>query len=84
MFVCLLAYCFRRLINESYAVEKSDAQRRVERDNDMAHRPIECLDDELSTVHQDAISEYIWLTHKKRITKNLQRLRFGLPLPRYS
>ena len=47
----------------------------------MAHRPIECLNDELSTVHPDPVSEYIWQAHKKRVAKGLKSLRFRLPSP---
>ena len=62
------------------AVDRAAARRRLERDNDLAHRPLSGLADRpVST--GDGLSLKIWLAHVRALTAKAQRLTLRPPAP---
>lgn len=57
------------------------ALRRIERVNNLSHRPLESLEDELGTGHGDAASRSLWRIHQQRLRAAVARLRIGWPQP---
>ncbi len=52
---------------------------RLERDNNLAHRPLRSLEDELSGGTQDDVTRSLWQRHRYRLTKAVDGLKVGLP-----
>ena len=57
------------------------ALRRIERVNDLEHRPLESLEDTLGTGHEDAAARSLWQLHQARLRAAVARLRVGWPQP---
>ena len=57
------------------------ALRRIERVNDLSHRPLESLEDVLGTGHGDPGARSLWLAHQRRLRAAVARLRVGWPKP---
>jgi uncharacterized protein (TIGR02302 family) len=56
-----------------------DVKRRLERDSDLAHRPLTAVEDELATGFGDAESRRLWQTHQRRMRERLDALRVKAP-----
>ena len=52
---------------------------RLERVNEMAHRPLRSLEDELSGGTQDDATRSLWRRHKERLAQKIDRLKIGVP-----
>ena len=61
--------------------DRAAAQRRLERINDLPHRPFDALDDAIATPHPSVASRRLWRLHRARVTEMLTGLRFGWPAP---
>jgi uncharacterized protein (TIGR02302 family) len=59
--------------------DRAAAQRRLERINDLPHRPFDALDDAVATPGE--ASQQLWRLHRSRMKKLLKGLRFGWPAP---
>jgi uncharacterized protein (TIGR02302 family) len=57
------------------------ALRRIERVNNLEHRPLESLEDMLGTGHGDAAVRSLWQLHQERLRAAVARLRIGWPQP---
>jgi uncharacterized protein (TIGR02302 family) len=53
--------------------------RRIERVNQLAHRPLTGLADDLATSATDPAASRLWEQYRRRIGRNIGRLRIGLP-----
>ncbi len=74
----LLVRPLRRLRYPGYG----EARRRLERVNEMPHRPLESLDDSVAGGDQaDALARAMWQRHQERLRARIGRLRIGLPRP---
>ncbi len=59
--------------------DESSARRRLERDNDLPHRPLQALRDRM--VGDDATAQALWALHQQRMQATIHRLRVALPHP---
>jgi uncharacterized protein (TIGR02302 family) len=59
----------------------SAAQRRLERDNRLDHRPLSTLEDEIAVGAGDPFAEALWEAHRARLRRMLGRVHVGLPHP---
>lgn len=77
-FLAALAYAVR-----GFRLPDDDrARRRVERDSDLAHRPIGTLDDRLAEGPTgDPVARGLWRLHRQRMTETIRRLRVAAPAP---
>ena len=77
-FLAALAYAVR-----GFRLPDDDrARRRVERDSDLAHRPIGTLDDRLAEGPAgDPVARGLWRLHRQRMTETIRRLRVAAPAP---
>jgi len=57
------------------------AERRIERDNALQHRPLAALDDTLAVGEGDPFTEALWRAHLVRMLKALGRIKVALPRP---
>jgi uncharacterized protein (TIGR02302 family) len=55
------------------------AQRRLERDSELAHRPLAALDDRLAAGQRDAAAAALWEAHRRQLIEQARRLRLTLP-----
>ena len=55
------------------------AERRLERDSGLSHRPLATITDQASG--NDPVAQAIWRAHQARMVAGLARLRVGLPRP---
>ena len=58
---------------------------RLERVNDLDHRPLRSLEDELSGGTHDDVTRSLWRRHRERLARKIEGLKVGLPrsdLPR--
>ena len=61
--------------------ERAAAQRRLERINDLPHRPFDALDDAIAAPNPSEESRRLWRLHHARVTEILKGLRCGWPAP---
>ncbi|MEA2780323.1 MAG: hypothetical protein QOK29_1867, partial [Rhodospirillaceae bacterium] len=76
-FVFLLWHGFRRIRLPDALV----ARRRLEIVNDLPHRPLAALDDQLAGGGNDPVTAGLWELHRRRLSTQLGRLRIGWPRP---
>lgn len=57
------------------------ALRRIERVNNLQHRPLESLEDSLGTGRTDSAARALWLLHQQRLRAAVASLRVGWPAP---
>ncbi len=57
------------------------AQRRLERINNLPHRPFEALADSMATAGDDVATQRLWQLHRDRMAQRLKNLRIGWPKP---
>ena len=55
--------------------------RRLERVNDLQHRPLDAVSDELEAGVDNAETRRLWQLHQDRMRKTISRLRIGWPSP---
>ena len=59
--------------------DESTARRRVEIVNELSHRPLAALEDQLAGGRADPGAAQLWELHRRRLREQLGRLRLGLP-----
>jgi uncharacterized protein (TIGR02302 family) len=59
----------------------AEAERRIERDSGLVHRPLTALDDRLAVGAGDDFTEALWRAHLARMRKALDKVRLTLPRP---
>ncbi len=63
--------------------EHTAARRRLERVNDLSHRPLEALDDDVAGgTDADPVTRALWERHQRRMRETIAGLRVGAPHPR--
>lgn len=55
------------------------AQRRIEVESGLAHRPLAGLDDELATARGDPAVQALWAAHRRRLAAEAAEVRIGWP-----
>jgi uncharacterized protein (TIGR02302 family) len=60
---------------------EAEIRARVERENSLAHRPIEAVEDRLADGVHDHASTLLWRLHQKRERERLRALKSGAPKP---
>lgn len=61
--------------------DRTAAQRRLERINNLPHRPFEAVVDNIATPDDDAATQRLWQLHRERMARRLKNLRIGWPRP---
>ena len=59
-----------------------EARRRLERINELLHRPLEAVEDTMSGEASSEESRAVWREHQQRMRQMLRGLRVGVPSPR--
>lgn len=80
-FAVLLLWTTRRGIVAWRPAAAADAARRLERDSDLAHRPVSGLGDHLSAGMRDPVARALWQAHRQRQQDSLTGLRVTGPAP---
>ncbi len=62
--------------------DREDSLRHIEQVNDLEHRPLETLEDNLATGFSDSASRDLWRLHQERMKAAVARLRIGWPRPK--
>jgi uncharacterized protein (TIGR02302 family) len=79
------AACFAWRGLQAWRTPGADAaRRRIERDNNLTHRPLSGLDDALAGGRGDQVSESLWHAHRRATLARLGRLRVAPPGPQLS
>lgn len=60
---------------------RREALRRIERVNDLPHRPLQALEDRLLAGRDDAEARRLWRHHRQRLRRSVRFLRVGWPQP---
>ena len=74
-----LAYLLWRGIRGLHMPDEATARRKLEIVNDLQHRPLATLEDQLAGGRADPASAQLWELHRRRVKQQLGRLRLGLP-----
>lgn len=74
-----VAWMVRRAVRGLRAPGAMDADRRLERDSGLSHRPLAALQDQPAT--QDSAGLALWQAHQRRMAALIGRLRVGRPRP---
>lgn len=61
--------------------DHEESLRHIEQVNDLDHRPLETLEDNLATGFADSASRDLWRLHQERMKAAVARLRIGWPKP---
>ncbi len=61
---------------------REDAVRRIERRSGVPHRPATSYEDTLTANTANPETKALWQAHRQRLTRAIQRLRVGSPMPR--
>ena len=59
--------------------DEATARRRLEIVNELAHRPLSTLEDQLAGGRTDPGAAQLWELHRRRLREQLGRLRLGIP-----
>ena len=62
--------------------DRQDSLRRMERVNELDHRPLETLQDSLASGWRDEQTQSLWRLHQQRMRDLVSRLRVGWPHPK--
>jgi uncharacterized protein (TIGR02302 family) len=81
LFVASLAWTLWRGTRALHMPDQTAAQRRLERINNLPHRPFEALDDTMATTGDDEATQRLWQLHRTRMAQRLKNLRVGWPKP---
>lgn len=60
-------------------VSRRAAERRLERDSGLAHRPLAAAEDRLAAGRADPLAETLWQRHRQQMAARLGRLRLAWP-----
>lgn len=80
-FVAALLWSIWRLARNAAFPSYAAAERRIERDSGLAHRPLTALDDSIAVGAGDDFAEALWRAHLARMRKALGNIRVGAPHP---
>ncbi|NKB58228.1 MAG: TIGR02302 family protein [Alphaproteobacteria bacterium] len=80
-FAIALATALYRGVRALRLPDRASAQRRLERINNLPHRPFEALDDQMATPDGDEATQRLWQLHRERMARRLKNLRVGWPKP---
>jgi uncharacterized protein (TIGR02302 family) len=80
-FGAALGWALYRFTRTFHAPSKAQAERRIERDSALVHRPLAALEDRLAVGDGDPFSEALWRAHLARVRRTLGNIRIGLPRP---
>ena len=81
MFAAGLIHALWRGIFTLRMPDRAAAQRRLERINNLPHRPFDALDDDIATPDPSEASRRLWRLHRARMARMLKGLRTGWPAP---
>lgn len=80
-FALALAYAIGWLLPGLRRPSRGEAIRRLERVNELEHRPLTRLEDSLATGNTDREAAALWELYRRRTLSQLGRLRIGAPHP---
>jgi len=80
-FAAALIWTLYRFAHALALPSAAAAERRIERDSGLAHRPLAALGDELAVGSGDAFAEALWRAHLARMRAALGRIRIAWPSP---
>ncbi len=80
-FFLALAYAIVRAIKQVRLPSLELAERRLEIDSNLPHRPISALTDKLATGRGDPGAERLWRAHRLQLLSNARRLHVAWPRP---
>jgi uncharacterized protein (TIGR02302 family) len=80
-FALAFAWSAWRLARDLRLPSEAAAERRVEKDSGLVHRPLAALGDKLALGEGDAFSEALWRAHLARMRAALGGVRVGWPRP---
>ena len=80
-FLAAFAAALFRLVETFRLPSVAAAERRIERDNALKHRPLAALEDTLAVGEGDPFAEALWRAHLARMLKALGRIKVALPRP---
>jgi uncharacterized protein (TIGR02302 family) len=78
-FFLALAITLLRAVRRIRLPDRRAAQRRIERDSDLAHRPLQVLDDQLAGTGPDPFAAALWRVHRQRMAEAAASLRLTVP-----
>jgi uncharacterized protein YjbJ (UPF0337 family) len=78
-FAAAFAYAAWRGLRAFRWPAEASADRRLERDSDLPHRPLAALTDRPAT--SDPMALAVWEVHRERALASIRRLKVGLPRP---
>jgi len=76
-----LIWALWRMLGSLRLPDSAAAQRRLERINNLPHRPFDAIDDEIATPESDPETQRLWQLHRERMAQRLKGLRVGWPHP---
>ena len=79
--VAALIWAVRRGIVSYHSPERLSVDRRLEEVNDLRHRPLESLADDLVSDPADPASAVLWHAHRQRVMRAIRSLGVGWPRP---
>ncbi len=83
VFAMALATALWREFSRFRMPEHTAARRRLERVNELTHRPLEALDDDVAGgADADPVTRALWQRHQTRMRESIAGLRVGAPHPR--
>ena len=71
----------RPLLTDDYRVSTKQRRERLERDSELAHRPLSALEDSPLSDHVDERTDRLWQAHQRRMMEKLDILRVRVPSP---
>ncbi|HYB08247.1 MAG TPA: TIGR02302 family protein [Alphaproteobacteria bacterium] len=80
-FASALAIAIFRGVRTLRSPSIAEAERRIERDSGLVHRPLTALDDKLAIGAGDDFTETLWRAHLERMRKAIGKVRVKLPRP---
>lgn len=80
-FAAAIAVCLWRGARAFRVPDREESLRHIEQVNDLDHRPLETLEDNLATGFADSASRDLWRLHQERMKAAVARLRIGWPQP---
>jgi uncharacterized protein (TIGR02302 family) len=81
VFASVPVFLLARALIRLRGVNRATAERRLERDSDLPHRPLGALDDTLALGTGDPLAETLWRRHLAHAADAVHQLRVRLPAP---
>jgi len=79
--IAALATALRHAVRNWRSPTRHDAIQRLQDINDLAHRPLESLSDDLAEELSNSESRALWRLHRARMEAQTSSLRIGIPRP---